>query len=115
MSKEHFNGNSTNKTAVALRLIPLTLLIVMGAFLVFYDKKLEADGPWGAKSFGIGMAFIAAAEMIAYEQRLRFNTPPSPASSSIKTNNSNLGIVLGMIVLASGTGLLLAKKLDKKL
>jgi hypothetical protein len=109
MSKEHFNGSSTNKSAVALRLLPLTLLLVMGAFLMFYDKTLQVAGPWGAKSFGIGMALIAAAEMIAYEQRLRFNTPPSPASS-IKSNNSNLDVVSGMIVLAIVGGYILSKK-----
>ena len=108
MSKEHFNGNSVNKPALALRLLSFTLLVVMGAFLMFYDKTLQVVAPWGAKSFGIGMVFIAAAEMIAYEQRLRFNTPPSPASST-KSNNSNLDVVSGMIVLAILGGYMLSK------
>tara|TARA_B100001094_G_C18170410_1_gene794749 strand:+ start:394 stop:726 length:333 start_codon:yes stop_codon:yes gene_type:complete len=109
MSREHFNGSSTNKTAVVLRLSALAILIVMGVFLIFYKQPLQTEGPWGAKSFGIAIAFIAAAEMIAYEQRLRSTMPPSP-SSSTKTDNSNLGVVLGMLVIACGAGFLLARK-----
>ena len=108
MSKEHFNGDSKDSLAIIIRLLPLTILLAIGMFLVLNTKNLQIKGPWGLRSLGLGIVFISISEMIAYEQRLRFNTPPSPASS-IKSNNSNLDVVSGMIVLAILGGYMLSK------
>ena len=104
MSKEHFNGSSNNNLAIIVRLLPLTLLLVMGAFLMFYDKTLQVSGPWGTKSFGIAMAFIAAVEMISYQQRLRFNTPPSSPVPSDKTKYNQIAIIVSIIVFSGLLG-----------
>ena len=60
MSKEHFNGNSRPIGPIILRLFPLAIIILMGSFLTFNSKPIEVYGRWGQKSFGFGMAFIAA-------------------------------------------------------
>ena len=105
MSKEHFNGDSKDKLAIGIRLLPLTILLAFGIFLILNKKEISVKGPWGLRNLGIGIAFISMAEMIAYEQRLRNdNTPPSPASAKNKNNINLISILIGMFAIGIGLG-----------
>ena len=104
MSKEHFNGSSNNNLAIIVRLLPLIFIILMGFFLIFNSKPIEVDGPWGLKSLGIGIVIIAVVEMISYQQRLRFNTPPSSPVPSDKTKYNQIAIIVSIIVFSGLLG-----------
>ena len=112
MSKEHFNGSSTNNLAIILRLLPLTFLILMGSFLIFNRKPIELGGPWGLRSLGIGITILAIAEMISYQQRLVSNAPPSSPVPSDKTKYNQMAIIIVMIALSTLLGYTVAIRIQ---
>lgn len=109
MSKEYFNGDSKDKLAIAIRLLPLTILLAIGMFLIFNTKNLQVKGPWGLRSLGIGIAFISIAEMIAYEQRLQNDNTPLPSPASSENKNNRISIIIGIIAIGIGMGFTFAK------
>ena len=109
MSKEHFNGDSKDSLAIIIRLLPLTILLAIGMFLVLNTKNLQIKGPWGLRSLGLGIVFISISEMIAYEQRLQNDNTPLPSPALSKNKNNRISIIIGIIAIGIGIGFTFAK------
>jgi hypothetical protein len=109
MSKEYFNVDSKDNLAIAIRLLPLTILLAISMFLILNTKNLQVKGPWGLRSLGIGIAFISISEMIAYEQRLRNDDTPLPSPAPSKNKNNRISVIIGIIAICIGLGFTFVK------